>query len=131
MPSKKELTTAKKMTKKEKDGILRDLKEKKTFIVKRISQFYNESKEMETNTAQDLVDKAESSYTKEFLLSLSDAERENLELIDAAIKRLESGDFGDCQLCGNVIGSKRLNALPWTPYCINCQEKVEIESKNT
>jgi DnaK suppressor protein len=131
MPSKKELKTAKKMTKKEKDGILRDLKEKKASIVKRISQFYNESKEMETNTAQDLVDKAESSYTKEFLLSLSDAERENLELIDAAIKRLESGDFGDCQLCGNVIGSKRLNVLPWTPYCIDCQEKVENESQNT
>jgi DnaK suppressor protein len=131
MPSKKELKTAKKMTKKEKDGILRDLKEKKASIVKRISQFYNESKEMETNTAQDLVDKAESSYTKEFLLSLSDAERENLELIDAAIKRLESGDFGDCQLCGNVIGGKRLNALPWTPYCIDCQEKVENESQNT
>ncbi|MDW7760118.1 MAG: TraR/DksA family transcriptional regulator [Acidobacteriota bacterium] len=131
MPSKKELKTAKKMTKKEKDGILRDLKEKKASIVKRISQFYNESKEMETNTAQDLVDKAESSYTKEFLLSLSDADRENLELIDAAIKRLESGDFGDCQLCGNVIGSKRLNALPWTPYCIDCQEKVENETQNT
>ena len=131
MPSKKELTTTKKMTKKEKDGILRDLKVKKESIIKRISQFYNESKEMETNTAQDLVDKAESSYTKEFLLSLSDAERENLELIDAAIKRLESGDFGGCQLCGNVIGSKRLNALPWTPYCIDCQEKVETESQNT
>ena len=131
MPSKKELKTAKKMTKKEKDGILRDLKEKKASIVKRISQFYNESKEMEMNTAQDLVDKAESSYTKEFLLSLSDAERENLGLIDAAIKRLESGDFGGCLLCGSAIGSKRLDALPWTPYCIDCQEKVEIESQNT
>ena len=115
MPSKKELKTAKKMTKKEKDGILRELKEKKASIVKRISQFYNESKEMEMNTAQDLVDKAESSYTKEFLLSLSDAERENLGLIDAAIKRLESGEFGGCLLCGSDIGSKRLAALPWTP----------------
>ena len=127
MPSKKELKPAKKMIKKERDRILRILQEKKDSIVKRISQFYNESKEMETNVAQDLVDKAESSYTKEFLLSLSAADRENLDLIDGAIKRLESGDFGDCQLCGSVIGSKRLNALPWTPYCIDCQQKVETE----
>lgn len=120
----------KKMTKKERDRIRGVLQEKKESIVKRISQFYNESKEMETNVAQDLVDKAESSYTKEFLLSLTDADREHLELIDDALQRLESEDFGGCQLCGCEIGKKRLNALPWTPYCIDCQEKVEKESPN-
>jgi len=102
--------------------------ERKEMIIRKLSEFINESKEVETNVAQDVVDKAESSYTKEFLLSLSDTERDQLMLIDEALRRVDKGDFGLCQLCSQEISRKRLNALPWTPYCINCQEKAEKES---
>jgi DnaK suppressor protein len=84
---------------------------------------------MESNVAQDLVDKAETSYTKEFLLSLTDTERRQLLLIDEALKRLEYGEFGVCQLCQKDVGAKRLEAIPWTPFCIDCQEKAEEELK--
>lgn len=115
------------MTKKEKQAYRKTLLEEKEKIVRKLSQFYNESKEVETDIAQDVVDKAESSYTKEFLLSLSDAERKQLRLLDTALRRLETTGFGICQMCGKPIGKKRLNALPWTPYCINCQQKKEEE----
>jgi DnaK suppressor protein len=118
---------AKKMSKKELDAYGKKLLEKKAEIGHKLSEVYNESKEMETNIAQDLVDKAETSYTKEFLLSLSDQEREQLVLIDEAIKRIKKREFGICQQCQKEIGKKRLAALPWTPYCIDCQEKVEEE----
>jgi DnaK suppressor protein len=49
-------------------------------------------------------------------------------LIDEALRRLDKNDFGLCQLCGQEISRKRLDALPWTPTCINCQEKAEKES---
>jgi DnaK suppressor protein len=97
-------------------------------IVRKLSEFRNESKEVETDIAQDVADKAESSYTKEFLLSLSDVEREQLFQIDAALKRIERKEFGLCQMCQKEISKKRLNALPWTPYCIGCQEKAESET---
>ncbi len=115
------------MTKKEKQAYQKRLFSEKEKIVKKLSQFYNESKEVEPDIAQDVGDKAESSYTKEFLLSLSNAEREQLRLIDEALRRLKSSDFGLCQMCGQKIGKKRLDALPWTPYCINCQQKKEEE----
>jgi DnaK suppressor protein len=118
----------KKMTKKETREFRKTLLEKKERIVTKLSQFISESKEVETNVAQDLVDKAESSYTKEFLLSLSDTERDQLMLIDEALRRLDRDGFGLCQLCGLEIGKKRIEALPWTPYCINCQQKAEEES---
>jgi DnaK suppressor protein len=120
---------AKKMNKKERDEFRKMLLEKKKTIVRKLSELTNESKEMETNVAQDVVDKAETSYTKEFLLSLSDADREQLLLIDEALKRLRREEFGVCQLCHQEIGRKRLEAVPWTPYCIDCQEKAEEESK--
>lgn len=118
---------SRKMHKKEKDEFRKLLADKKESIIRKLTDTITESKEMESNVAQDLVDKAETSYTKEFLLSLTDNEREQLLLIDEAIKRLEHAEFGVCQLCQKDIGQKRLMAIPWTPYCIDCQEKAEEE----
>ena len=97
-------------------------------LIHKLSQFRNESKEVESDVAQDLADKAESSYTKEFLLSLSDGERDQLFQIDAALKRIGSGGYGNCLMCQKEISKKRLSALPWTPLCIECEEKSETET---
>jgi len=74
---------------------------------------------------QDLADKAASAYSKELNFSLSDGERGVLMLIDEAFNRIRENNFGVCTNCSNVIGEKRLTAIPWTPYCIDCQELVE------
>jgi len=121
---------AKKMNKKDRDEFRQKLLEKKFAILRKLNELTSESKEMETNVAQDVVDKAETSYTKEFLLSLSDADREQLLLIDEALKRLEHDEFGICQVCQKEIGRKRIHALPWTPLCIDCQQKAEEESRS-
>ncbi len=116
------------MNKKERERYRNKLLKKKEEIVNKISETYNESKEVESGIAQDVVDKAESSYTKEFLLSLSDAEREQLFLIDDALKRIDRKELGICQRCGKDINKKRLDVVPWTSYCIDCQEIEEEES---
>jgi DnaK suppressor protein len=123
----KRLSMAKKLNKKEKEQFRKLLVDKKESITRKLTEAITESKEMESNVAQDLVDKAETSYTKEFLLSLSDGEREQLLLIDEALKRLEHAEFGICQVCHKEIGQKRIVAIPWTPLCIDCQEKAEAE----
>jgi DnaK suppressor protein len=116
------------LNKAEKERYKKMLLKKKEEIVAKLSEVYNESKEVESGIAQDIVDKAESSYTKEFLLSLSSAERERLFLIDEALKRLETDEYGICQMCQKTISKKRLDAVPWAPHCIECQEKAEEES---
>ena len=123
MPSK-----AGRMKKPEIDAIRKKLEARRSELVRKLSEFRNESKTVETDVAQDLADKAESSYTKEFLLSLSDAERRQLAMIDESLRRLKGKEFGLCQMCGKPISKKRLSALPWTPYCIDCQQKQEQES---
>jgi len=74
---------------------------------------------------QDLADKAASAYSKELNFSLSDGERNLLMLIEEAFNRIREGTFGTCSNCGNLIGEKRLAAVPWTPFCIDCQELQE------
>ena len=116
------------MNKQERERYKKKLLERKQELSHKLSKFYSESKEVETGIAKDLGDKAESSYTKEFLLSLSDTERKQIALIDKALKRVEAADFGICESCGVNIGKKRLNVVPWTPLCIACQQKEEEEA---
>ena len=113
------------MNKKEKEFYKKKLLERKNEIIDKLSEVYSESKEVEPEIAQDVGDRAETSYTKEFLLSLSDAERKQLKLIDEALERIEKCAYGLCQKCQKEISRKRLDAIPWAPYCIECQQKEE------
>ncbi len=74
---------------------------------------------------QDLADKAASAYSKELSFSLSDVERNMLMLIEEAFNRMAAGTYAVCTNCGVEIGDKRLQAVPWTPFCIDCQELQE------
>lgn len=73
----------------------------------------------------DLVDRANNSYNRELMFSLSDAERETLLKVEDALKRLDEGTYGTCASCGKLIGKPRLEAVPWARYCIKCQELAE------
>ena len=117
------------MNKKDKERFENLLLDKKKENNKKLSEFFRESQTVvEIGVTQDDGDKAESSYTKEFLLSLSESERKQLKLIEEALKRIKECSYGKCQMCGKDIGMKRLNVVPWTSYCIHCQQKAEEES---
>jgi DnaK suppressor protein len=74
---------------------------------------------------EDIVDRANNSYNRELMFSLSDAERNQLLAVDDALERIEAGSYGKCVNCGKDIGEKRLEAVPWARYCIDCQEMAE------
>ena len=79
----------------------------------------------EDTAAADIADRAASSYTKEFLFSQSSNDRQLLMMVDGALARIREGSFGECISCGKEINAKRLEAVPWTRHCIECQEKLE------
>ena len=79
----------------------------------------------EDTAAADIADRAASSYNKEFLFSQSNNERQLLMMVDRALARIREGSFGECISCGKEINAKRLEAVPWTRHCIECQEKLE------
>jgi DnaK suppressor protein len=82
--------------------------------------------QLETDSGTlDLADQAANAYTKEFLLSLGDAERRLLRQVDAALEKIRAGKYGTCETCGGEIAIKRLEALPFAEYCIACQEEEE------
>jgi RNA polymerase-binding transcription factor len=82
-------------------------------------------KEADEEGAQDVADKAASSYTKEFLFSLSNNERDVLQLVEEALARVGTDGFGVCVVCEDEMDRKRLEAVPWAKRCLSCQEKQE------
>src|SRR6187551_3645190 len=54
-------------------------------------------------------------------LALRDRAAQQLELVDAALARLDGGTFGTCVRCGRPVAPARLEALPWAAHCIECQ----------
>lgn len=73
----------------------------------------------------DPVDLAVRNYSKNVMLAVSENESRQLVLINEAIMRLDDDEYGDCQNCEKEINPKRLAAVPWARYCLNCQELVE------
>jgi len=96
---------------------------------KGLTEAYNKNKTYgrltEDEGTQDLADKASSAYTKEFLYSLSNTDREVLQKVDEALARLDRGEFGTCGECGEELNRRRLEAVPWASHCVVCQEKIE------
>lgn len=73
----------------------------------------------------DPVDLAVQNYSKNVILAVSENETRQLMLIDEALQRIEDEEYGTCQNCSKEIQPKRLAAIPWARYCLNCQELVE------
>ena len=84
-----------------------------------------QGRETSTDDTQDVADQAVASYQKELLFSQGTNGHLQLTRIRAALTRIAEGTYGECLNCGKTIGAKRLEALPSTPYCIDCQEKIE------
>jgi DnaK suppressor protein len=113
------------MSKKEMEKYRRLLEEKKTTLSSDLAKTRSAEEETTEESTQDIADKAVSSYTREFLYSLTDGERSTLLQIDDALNRIDDVTYGMCINCGQSIAEKRLTAVPWTPYCVDCQELSE------
>src|SRR5258708_10613179 len=90
-----------------------------------VTRNQQDGRSADDEATQDIADRAASSYTKEFLFSQSNNDRQLLQMVETALQRIREGAFGECVSCGNEINAKRLEAVPWTPYCIARQQKWE------
>jgi DnaK suppressor protein len=73
----------------------------------------------------DPVDLAVQNYSKNVMLAVSENESRQLQMVDEALQRIEDDEYGMCQNCSNQIPPKRLQAIPWARFCLNCQELLE------
>lgn len=77
----------------------------------------------------DLGDQASAEIDRNFMLRLRGREQMLLKKIDSAIEKINNGTFGICEVCGQAIELKRLEARPVTNMCIACKTEQEEEEK--
>jgi DnaK suppressor protein len=94
-------------------------------LLKSIARTEEEGRTADDDPTVDLADKAANSYTKEFLFGQTNTDRNLLNLIDDALRRIKEDTYGSCVHCESEVQQKRLEAVPWARHCIACQEKQE------
>ena len=78
-----------------------------------------------SNVPNHPADLSNDTYEHEVAIGVLENEEQMLEQIVQALDRVETGKYGRCQDCGQDIASERLQAIPYTAYCVECARKAE------
>ena len=120
---------SKALTKKELKKFQELLEEKRKVVLERARQMLSEGMVLDANDLPDEMDLAASEYIQSFEFRLRGREKSLLSKLDLALKKIDDGTFGICEICEEPIGKKRLEARPETSLCIKCKEDQEREER--
>lgn len=107
------------------EALRQRLLQQKQEIISLYQQDVRAGQESADDGTEDIVDRANNSYNRELMFSLSDTERQMLLQVEDALRRLDEGTYGRCANCGREISVLRLQAVAWARFCIDCQELAE------
>ena len=107
------------------EDIKQKLQEEKEQILAELRAQAASSKDNSRKDVGDEVDSSVDEQERELSLLLRDRDRDRLESIEEAIQRMQTGDYGYCEECGDSIPQKRLMAMPLARMCVNCQQDQE------
>src|SRR5437879_85871 len=125
MPKKTAATNRKKFLAKMRE----QLGEMKTKLLSEIDSELRAEREANKDEGMDTYDLASEERDREISFILSDRERAKMGAIEDALERIAEGSYGVCESCGLEIGEERLEALPFTRLCRDCQQDQEREAR--
>ena len=105
------------------------LEDMRAQLLRNVQAELHEGREQTKDEGMDTYDVASDARDKEISLILTDRDRDKLQAIDDALARIEDGTYGVCESCESDIAEGRLEALPFTRLCINCQAEREKEAR--
>ncbi len=76
--------------------------------------------EFDTHNSKDWEELATERESDEVLEGMGNSGKQEIRMIEAALKRIEAGEYGFCVTCGAKIEKARLDLLPYTPFCSEC-----------
>jgi DnaK suppressor protein len=98
-------------------------------IERRIFRIESDLYDMESERDIERTDHVQEEAVNDPMMALDERSRGLIEEIQAALRRIEDGTFGDCEICGEPINPARLEALPIARRCVRCQEEAEHAAK--
>ena len=104
--------------------------ETKSKLLEEMDTDQKAQREGNKDEGMDTYDLASEERDREINFILSDRERVKIKQIDDALERLDEGTYGVCESCGLEIAEERLQAMPFTRLCRDCQQEQEKEAKS-
>jgi DnaK suppressor protein len=98
-------------------------------LLRSVRQELAEGRDQTKDEGMDTYDLASESRDREINVVLADRDRGKMEAIEDALARVEDGSYGVCDSCETDIAEARLEALPFTRLCVNCQAEREKEAR--
>jgi len=90
-----------------------------------LARLKSEAREAGAAEVRDSTDSVTATQNSAEALEEVSLESRTLEQVEDALKRVADGTYGTCAICGGAILAARLEAIPWTPYCLEDQEKLD------
>ncbi|MBM3878636.1 MAG: transcriptional regulator [Verrucomicrobia bacterium] len=103
---------------------LLDLRER---LVSQMNGLAKESAEEMDSYSLHMADSGTDNFDRDFALSLLSSDQDAVYEIDEALKRIQRGTYGTCELTGKSIPKARLEAIPWTRFTVEAQAQLERE----
>ena len=94
-------------------------------LLKEVNESYATCRELGQDGVADIGDMSANAYSRDVLFNLSEAQRRLIRDIDAALERIDKGEYGVCMQCGEKIDPRRLEVRPFSRYCIECKTDIE------
>ena len=100
----------------------------RTKIVGDVEKAHHNKKSNEVEQMADIIDDAARSYGRKLQGDLEEHEWVKLKQVEAALKKVEDGEYGICEQCKQEILETRLEIMPYTEFCIHCLSEIEKHS---
>ena len=101
----------------------------KSQLLAEIQQDLKQGREASKDEGMDTYDLASEEREREINLILTDRDRGKLQAIEDALERIQQGSYGVCESCEAEVAEGRLQAMPFTRLCVQCQADRETEAK--
>lgn len=91
----------------------------------RLTRITNDVRHTDVPLEKDFSEQAAQNENNEVMDYLGNSARSEIEMIKQAIAKIDNGQYGICQVCGEPISKNRLIAMPYSNMCIKCASKAE------
>jgi DnaK suppressor protein len=105
--------------------VKKDLLRVRQELIKDVQDSYETARELGQDGVPDIGDMSSVTYSRDVLFNLSENQRQKIRDIDAALERIDKGEYGICMSCNEEISQRRMEVRPFSRYCIDCKTDIE------
>jgi DnaK suppressor protein len=98
-------------------------------LLREVNASYEACRELGQDGVPDIGDMSSVTYSRDVLFNLSETQKQKIYDIDAALERIEKGEYGICMECGEEIAPRRMEVRPFSRYCIDCKTDIENSAR--